>query len=287
VRHRQPQLGFEMPTPPPATNLVLRALLAAAAWLRARALRDHSSLYGGWYQQNIGGRHHFYFAVTCAPSRRIKPKRIEPAKALEFLERIDPGGFDYPPTQSLAEVVAFEVAAADSDNLMYEPERAARFWSNGRVELFYRAVVEFNDEAEATVDLAESVKPAWRLIEAVQAGHYRRLYGFRPWRRIDWLVQVSNTYHGSPRGSMEWSDLKFAGRKPGGRATTHHATAPHLGLGSQKLRSLPQGAELSRVLAPALTDLVHNSGWFDSPAGTVACAVEDTVAAVADGPGRV
>ena len=180
MRQRQPHLGFEMPTPPPATNLVLRGLLAAAAWLRARALRDHSSLYGGWYQQNIGGRQHFYFAVTCAPSRRIKPKRIEPAKALEFLERIDPGAFYYPPTQSLAEVVAFEVAGgdreprieqrqerfdvavSDSDAVMYEPGRAARLWSNGRVELFYRASVELDNQANATVDLAAAVPPGRR-----------------------------------------------------------------------------------------------------------------------------
>lgn len=76
--------------------------------------------------------------------------------------------------------------------------------------------------------------------------------------------------------------MKFAGSRPGGRATAHHAAAPQLGLGAVKLRSLPQSVELKRILEPALTDLIHNSGWFDGPEGTVEAAVRDVIASVAD-----
>jgi hypothetical protein len=177
-------------------------------------LRDHLSLYGGWYQQNIGRRQHFYFSVACAPSRRIKRKRVEPAPALDFLEEIDPGAFSYPPTQSLVDSAHFEVGAADCGSLAHEPNKAARLWSNGRIELFYRAAVEFDEQGEATIDLAESVVPARRLGDAVRDGHYRRLYGLRRWRRVDWLVQLSNAHGDSNRGWREWGDLKFAGSRP-------------------------------------------------------------------------
>jgi hypothetical protein len=232
----------------------------------------------------MGGRQNFYFAVTCAPSRRIKPTPIEPRKALDFLNFVAPGDFAYPPTQSVTDSVSFEVSD-DADGLpSFEPLRVARLWANGRVELMYRAAVTHNGEDEATIDVASSVVPAMQLARAVQAGWYRRLYGFSRFRRIDWLVQLSNACSDATRGWREWSDLQFAGREPSGRATVHHATAPTFGLGWRKLRSLPQSAAIHRILGPALSDLLRNSGWYDGPGGTVGDTVADVLAALAAEP---
>jgi hypothetical protein len=50
---------------------MIRWIGPATIWLLARGRPDHSSPYGGWYQQNLGGHQHLYFSVSCAPRRRL------------------------------------------------------------------------------------------------------------------------------------------------------------------------------------------------------------------------
>src|SRR5439155_1584548 len=114
-------------------------------WLSRRVRPDHSSLFGGWYQQNYSNREHFYVSVACAPSRRFqRPRPVKPDDALDFLNELMPGTFSFPAAQSTGNVVAFEVADEAMDTMTaYEPLHAARIWANGRVEFFTRAPVEF------------------------------------------------------------------------------------------------------------------------------------------------
>jgi hypothetical protein len=98
-QHRnEPGLHVPSPTPTPA---MIRWLAAAGLWLLARLRPDHSSLYGGWYQQNLGGQQHLYISISCAPGRRLKrPRRVDALEALGFLNKLIPDGFSSPATTS-------------------------------------------------------------------------------------------------------------------------------------------------------------------------------------------
>lgn len=255
---------------------MLRWIGTAGMWLLARVRADHSSLYGGWYQQNLGGHQHLYFSVSCAPRRRLrKPRRVETLAALNFLNQLIPDGFSSPATTSHDQVVAFETPATGDDPALYpEPLRAGRMWANGRVELFVRAPIEVEAE-KVTVDLAGTFAYAARLVELVNHGDYAQLYGFRRTRRLDWFIGLSNNYSHPQFGSRQWDDLSFPGRRPLHRATSSYAHIGTHGLAPQALRSKKQGDPAAALLRPALIDLVSNSGWYDG----VEEAVDDTVAA--------
>lgn len=267
--------GPHLPTPTP-TPAMLRWLVSVGLWILTRLRPDHSSLYGGWYQQNLGGHQHLYFTVSCAPRRRLKKQhRVDALEALAFLNKLVPDGFNSPATTSHDQVVAFETAAIGDDPALYaEPLRAGRVWANGRVELFVRAPIEKEGEAVA-VDVAGAFAHFARFVLLVNDGDYRRLYGFRRTRRLDWFVGLSNNYSHPQYGSRQWDDLRFPGRRPVHRATSSFAYVGTHGLAPLALRSRRQRDSVDAFLRPALTDLVNNSGWYDG----VAEAVDDTVAA--------
>jgi hypothetical protein len=268
-----------MPHPSPTT--LVNLLLRAGTWAKNRALRDHASLFGGWYQQNYSNRQHFYVSVACAPSRRFKkPRPVDPDTALAFLDKLTPGVFSFPATQSTGEVVAFEVMDPQQQSMAdYESLHAARIWANGRVELFDRAPVELDANGRAVIDLAGAFVPLQRLAQAVRNGEYRRAYGLpTKRRRLDWFAAVGNTWSHPTRGSEDWVDLKFPGRRPRARATRHYAAAPIHGLGWPKTRSHSQSTDPSNLVRSAVTELISNSGWHD---GNLE-AVDDTVAAVTE-----
>lgn len=259
---------------------MIRWFAAASLWLLARLRPDHSSLYGGWYQQNLGGHQHLYISVSCAPRRRIrKPRRVDALEALAFLNKLVPDGFSSPATTSHDQVVAFETAATGDDPALYpEPLRAGRVWANGRVELFVRAPIEKESET-VTVDLAGAFAYFARFVELVSHGDYRQLYRFRRTRRLDWFVGLSNNYSHPQYGSRQWDDLRFPGRRPLHRATTSFAYIGTHGLAPQNLSSRRQGDSVGALLRPALTDLINNSGWYDGVTETIDDAVVATTAA--------
>lgn len=271
--------GFHVPTPTP-TPAMIRWLGAAGLWLLTRLRPDHSSLYGGWYQQNLGGHQHLYVSISCAPRRRLKkPRRVDALEALAFLNKLVPGGFSSPATTSHDQVVAFETAATGDDPALYpEPLRAGRVWANGRVELFVRAPVDTNGE-RVTVDLAGAFAYFARFVEFVNCGDYRRLYGFTRARRLDWFIGLSNNYNHPQYGSRQWDDLRFPGRRPLHRATSSFAYIGTHGLAPNALRSRRQGESVSAFLRPALTDLINNSGWYDGVTEAIDDSVLATVAA--------
>jgi hypothetical protein len=244
-----------------------------------RVRPDHSSLYGGWYQQNLGGRQHLFFAVSCAPRRRFrKPRRVDALDALAFLNQLVPHGFSSPATTSHDEVVAFETPAINDDPALFaEPLRAGRVYANGRVELFVRAPIE-KDGEKVIVDLAGAFAYLARFVDVVNDDAYQKLYGFRTRaRRLDWFVGLSNNYSHPQFGSRQWDDLRFSGRRPIHRATSSFAHLPNHGLAWRALRSRRQRDRPETILRPTLIELINNSGWYDG----VDEAVTDTVADIA------
>jgi hypothetical protein len=271
-----------VPTPTP-TPAWIHALATGARWVSWRLRPDHSSLYGGWYQQNLGGRQHLNFAISCAPRRRLrKPRRVDPLDALSFLNDLVPDGFSSPATTSYADAVAFETEAGADDPAFYpEPLRAGRVWSNGRVELFVRAPI---DGDEVTVDLAGAFAYAYRFVSVVNGGGYQRLYRFRTRaHRLDWFISLGNNYSHPQFGSRQWCDLAFPGRRPIHRATASFAHLDQSGLAWRSLRSRRQSTSPETILAPALTELVRGSGWYDGVEEAVGDTVDAAAARVRDG----
>jgi hypothetical protein len=264
-----------MPTPTPGW---INTLVQLLRWLRHAVLPDHSSLYGGWYTQNYAGRKFVYISVACAPRRKFRRWRpVTPEMALSFLEGLMPGAFALPAAQSIREVIAFEAPDAAGNSPMYEPVRAARIWANGRVELFVRAPIEFDENERLTVDLVGAFCPLYRLGDAVRHGAYRSLYQLPTrLRRVDWFVALSNAVQHQDRGWEEWVDLKFPGRRPRSRATNHFAAAPMHGLAWKELRSRRQRTDPVELVRSAIGELIRESGWHDGNEDALA----DVVAAI-------
>jgi hypothetical protein len=273
--------GSQVPIPPFTTTLLnLGASVGrwAFSWLRA----DHTSISGGSWQQNLGGRPHLFFAVACAPSRRFrKPRRVDPLAALAFLNELIPNGFSSPATASHDRLVAFETESSEKDEpgIYREPERVGVVNFNGRVELAVRAPFERQGE-ELVIELAGAFAYLDRVVELVNRGEYQRLYRLPTrLRRLDWFVALGNNYQHPQFGSRQWKDLRFPGRRPAHRATTSFPWFDNYGLASQRLRSRRQRTKPPEILRPTLIELIGNSGWYDG----VDEAVDETIDAAAAG----
>lgn len=268
----------------------LLARLAARVGRLVRTLtrRDHGSLYGGWYTSfnpNISGRKYFYLALGCAPSRRFRrPRSVQPEVVLAFLNDVIPDGFSLPAFHSSRESVAFHTADQEGTDSRHDPLRAARIWSNGRVEFLLRVQSTTPDDDVLVVDLLSATRPIDVVAAHVRDGWFKRLYGLHTrWRRLDWYVSLSVSVADSRHGHRYWDDLAFPGRRPSARATNGYPAAPLGGLAWRQLQTRKQRSDPVDVIRPALEELISESGWH----GGNDVAVDDTLEAVVKKRGAV
>jgi hypothetical protein len=252
-------MGPVSPIPIPNPVPAIKVGSQIAAWATRRLRRDHGSLYGGWYTQNYGNRRNFYLSAACAPSRRFrKARRVSPGRAHAFLDEVFAEKFDSTPSQSLRDVVAFEVPV---DVEWSDPDRAVRINANGRVEIFWRVAHERGPRDELVLPIVAVMRPLHEFAIGVSGGAYKRLYELPSRaRRLDWFVAVS-PYISTDAGSIGWDDLHFPGVRPRLRASRGQAPVSPRGLAPDALGSVKQRTRPRDLVALVLEDLLTAGQW--------------------------
>jgi hypothetical protein len=238
----------------------------------ARRSRDHSPIGGGWYKTDDGRGYHFHAVVRCAPSR-TPPRMSVPdvGEACRFVGAIFP---EVPPIPRTVQVTDLKFAL-ESDDPREEPP-TLYLYDSGLIEARLILTADGSVPAAPSLDMMDVLEPLARMLEAVRAGWYKKLYPhFRG--RIDWQFMISPSTS-LPDGQWNpWRELQFPGRQPAGRASEMVAPNPRPSFGEAALTSKKLQSDPLSILSAVTADLLQRAGYwgFDD-------AVADLVEAVTD-----
>jgi hypothetical protein len=249
------------PLPPSEVGSVLKYLRAAVRWIARLAKADHSTLYGMRWRVDAGRMPRPYVHVAVAPSRRLRKKLNGdfPTAARGFVASVFPDVFPKHPVLSTREIVRFQVPSDLGKPMDYLIELSP----TGLVEILWILRMEASDD-HLRLPMVDVGGTVWNLADAVQRGHYGRLFPRRSLarrKRIDWFVNVTGAW--SEDGYKEWNDVSFPGSEPSMRATGHRAFSPVNGYGVEALRSMRQSTDPSKIVDPVLNDFLRENGFID------------------------
>jgi hypothetical protein len=207
-----------------------------------------------------------HVTVCLAPSRslrRLIPEDELVDRAAAFKEVVYPG------------ILPDQTATFDGSFVNYDVMYDNPHWSSyvrhrltlretGYVELYWPVGdAPIDPQAKYTLDVAEVLAPAWRLLQAVDAGMYRRTVlgsqsrSFGKRRRADYRVFVTSGCVMAEGQTVQWTGLTFPGRKPEGRATNGRGAYESTGLAHRQLWGVKQHGAAVRVIGDIAKDLLR------------------------------
>jgi hypothetical protein len=226
---------------------------------------DHSTIQCGWFYQHMGGSYRFYVSVRVAPSRRIKParRRLEPQRVCQFVAKALPGQFPGEPKYSMpTEGIRFETSYPEAG----PTERGVMWvWANGLVECSVPVTHDCDETGRPILNLVSLAPPILALVDAINSGWYRNLFGCsrlqRP-HRLDWHVSLTPAISTAELGWTPFKALVFPGRTPAGQATDMYPTEPDNGYGGDRLRGCRQRLDSLEVLRTVFESLLERAGYW-------------------------
>lgn len=224
---------------------------------------DNITLSSDGYRQDQGGRLVLMCVVRCAPSRRLLFNRpIDHVLVGDFARAITSDLPDGLPAISREDEVRYQTPGP----MGFGPETFVSVRSSGLIEfatpISGTALDERPEDGTMPVALEEIAGHVSAVVEQVQGGLYRRLFGTR--RRLDWALSVGASVRVELTNQTQfWSDLTIGGVPIGDRAVNARPESPIQNqFGARQLRNLWPRTKPEDIIQPALTDWLRRSGYL-------------------------
>jgi len=225
---------------------------------------DHASLTGGPWPYRCPPEpttEDLWVQVICAPSRALRVRHFDPARAITFVRASYPDRFTGRPSYtSTRDGVQFFLTPGPT------PNGFTRVCSNGRLDLVVPITPDqAADGARRIVDVVDLLNPIADVARAASRSDYPAIFGARrTWRarRFDWVIGISVSSSSPTAGRVNsWDDLRFPGREPARQAERLYPFCPATGYAADELRGRREAQPLETMLRAVLVDLLEHNGY--------------------------
>jgi hypothetical protein len=258
-------LGFL--TPP--GRLLLRAL-------QGRIRPDHSSLTGGSYRHDAGGRPCPHVNMLCGPSWQFRfwsnrsGRRFDPGVVDEWVGETFPAFFgeaEYRDPNLIRYMRQITIGDRTSQAWLW-------IWRRGLIDVSL-PISHLDHDGHLLLALEDVVRPVVQFVGSVERGWYERIFGrgILRRRRLDWSVSFSSSINDPLSGvQRQLEGFVFPGREPKSKPSAMMLYGTPSEANLRALRTKSSNAAPAAIAKAALDGLLRGTGYDDCLA-----AIEDAL----------